>query len=150
MFGQRRRGEFPGQLGTAAEFARMQQHDVRTAAALEIMRAHAVDVEEFALKPAHSASLRKRSPHPIHLRWIDLPTRGRYVPAFPSPWWGGVGVGGDVMAHHCAATAIGSGWRSAFSRGETSCANRVRFSTVSSCDIGPAWPIIKRLPMPPQ
>ena len=49
-----------------------------------------------------------------------------------------------------AAVAVADGCLYSLSRGKTSLANSVRFSTVSACDMEPAWPIIRRFPMPPQ
>ena len=54
------------------------------------------------------------------------------------------------IIRHAAAVASATGCRYSFSRGSTSLANSVRLSTVSSWTRKPAWPIISRLPMPPQ
>ena len=54
MLGQSGQGEFPGEFGAAAEFARMQQHHGKAAPAFEIMRAHAFDEDELAFDPAHA------------------------------------------------------------------------------------------------
>ena len=51
---------------------------------------------------------------------------------------------------HAALTTSTLGCLYSLSRGNTSLANRLMLSTVSSCESEPAWPIISRLPIPPQ
>ena len=92
--------------------------------------------------------------------WGNAPHRPSCVPPpQPSPASGGGSARLAALSkssHHDrqrrthAALAAASGCFISRSRGKTSRAKRVRLSTVSACDIAPAWPIIRRLPMPPQ
>ena len=81
--------------------AGMQQHHMRPMAALEIVRAHAFDIEEFAFKPAHHP--------PPALRATPHQVRGRLSPVTTGEK--------NEIGNHWAATAMGSGWRKVFRRG---------------------------------